>query len=143
MVHRILFLSALLGLFVGASAAQAANNDIAGKWKVQTKLVAAMDPVNSGYHVGDVRQEKWNFKISGKKAKLTTPAGSIVGAKAGKAWLFDQTFDTGYGVLVNMHIVARAYSPKLMKGTIETRYYSAQFGYELGIDAWSFVGFRS
>ncbi len=120
----------------------AATDPAAGKWKVQTKLVAAMDATNPAYKVGQVRQEKWVIKVAKKKATLKTPSGVIAGVKAGKAWLFDQTFDTGYGVLINMHIVARARSSSLLKGTIEARYYSAQFGYEIGIDAWSFTGLR-
>ena len=82
------------------------------------------------------------IKVKKKKATLRSPSGTIGGKKVGKAWVFDQTYDMRYGVVLNMHIVARARSAKLMKGTIEARYYSAQFGYQIGLDAWSFTGFR-
>lgn len=132
----------LIFLACFATDAFAAKDPISGRWKVQTKLVVAQDPTNPNYRVGDVRREAWRVQIKKKEGSLTTPSGTIAGTKAGKAWVFDQTFDLGYGVLLNMHIVARARSSELMKGTIEARYYSAQFGYQIGLDAWSFTGFR-
>ena len=137
-----LFFYLILSLCIFSSGSAFASDAIAGKWKVQTKLVAAQDAVNQNYNVGDVRRENWKVKIKKKQGTLTTPSGTISGTKIGKAWVFNQNFDTGYGVIINMHIVAKAKSSELMKGTIEVRYLSAQFGYELGIDAWSFTGFR-
>ena len=135
---------ALLAVFVlvPTASAWAARDPINGAWTVKTKLVAAMDPTNPSYRVGDIRIEKWRLKVKGKTGALTSPNGTIAGQKVGKAWVFDQAYDTGLGVVIHLHLVARAKSSDLMKGTIEARYYSAQFGYEIGIDAWSFTGFR-
>ena len=137
---RIYLASGLvLSLCLCASLAHAAD-PIAGRWKVTTTLVEAQDPTNPDYQVGDKRIEVWKIKVSRKTAALTTPAGTIAGSRVGKAWVFDQTYDTGYGVLINMHIVARARSSSSMTGSIESRYLSAQFGYEIGVDAWTFKG---
>jgi hypothetical protein len=141
-VQRLLFIAAFLFVLTPAHDAFAAKDPLTGKWKVQTKLVTAQDPVNQNYKPGDVRREAWRFKLARKQGALTTPSGVINGAKVGKAWVFEQSYDMGYGVILVMHIVARARSSELMKGTIEARYYSAQFGYQIGLDAWSFTGFR-
>lgn len=140
---KIKLFSVLMCVVIAAANDAAADKDpLAGRWKVQTKLVAAQDPTNPNYQIGDVRREAWSFKMAKKNATLKSPSGTIAGAKVGKAWVFDQGYDMGYGVLLQMHIVVRARSAGLMKGTIEARYYSAQFGYEIGLDAWSFTGFR-
>lgn len=138
----ILFFFAFMLAFISGPtpSAQAASLSVAGRWKITTKLVVAQDPTNPNYHVGDKRIETWTIKTSKNKATLKTPAGTIAGTKVGKAWVFDQTYDTGYGVLTHMHIVVRQTNSRAMKGTIEVRYYSAQFGYEIGVDAWSFTG---
>ena len=134
------WLAFLLCLVAAPALAKAKNDPILGTWKVTTKLTVAYDAVNQSYHPGDLRVEKWRIVKSGKGARLTTPSGRIVGKKIGKAWVFDQWFDTGWGIVQNIHLVARTTSSSKCQGTIEVRYYSAQFGYELGNDAWSFKG---
>ena len=139
MKPQIYLLSILL--FVFSTSTAIAAPDIAGKWKVYTTLVSAYDAVNPDYNPGDKRLEKWKVKASRKNATLTTPSGVIQGVKVGKAWVFDQFFDTGLGIITNIHLVARVQNGRL-RGTIESRYYSTQFGYLLGNDAWSFKGTR-
>ena len=130
--------------------AYAAKDPVNGTWKVATKLVSAYDPTNPAYQPGQRREETWKFSASKKTAKLTTWSGwkkrtligSINGVKAGKAWVFDAWYDTGWGIYIHQYIVARVQANGRLKGTIETAYHSAQFGYLLGKDALSFSGFK-
>ncbi len=133
----------VLSFFVAADAFAAP--DIAGRWKVYTTLVSAYEAVNPQYHPGDKRLEKWVIKAKRKKASLKSPAGTIQGKRVGKAWVFNQTYDTGYGVLIRIHLVARVYPGKKLRGTNEVRYYDSRAWLGnpiLGNDAWTFRGKR-
>ena len=83
----------------------------------------------------------WNPPWSGWKHKKLI--GSIDGARAGKAWVFEAVYNTGWGILIHQYIVARVHINGRLRGTIETGYHSAQFGYILGKDALSFYGLKS
>ena len=89
------------------------------------------------------RIERWYITGPRKAPVLRTDTGgatTITGQKVGKAWVFDDLFDTGYGIAIHMHIVLRQRKAKKMKGTIEVRYYETTFGQSMGIDAWAFSG---
>lgn len=134
--------TALLSIIFLSSAALAAD-PIAGKWKVTTILTTAYQAINETYHPGDRRIEPWRFTVRRKSATLKTPAGTITGTKVGKAWAFESQYDTGWGVIVHMYIVARVRGGNSLSGTIETRYYDSRAWLgnpQLGIDAWSFRG---
>ena len=135
----------LMGLSLTAFEDASAAADIAGRWKVYTTLVSAYQAVNQQYHPGDRRLEKWVIKVRGKKATLKSQAGTIEGKRVGKAWVFDQAYDTGYGVIIHIHLVARVYPGRKLKGTNEVRYYDSRAWLGnpiLGNDAWSFKGTR-
>lgn len=130
----------LVTLVAGVDRTDAGGNPLKGRWKVTTRLVAAQEAINPNYNVGDQRIERWKIRGSARKAVMKTPAGTIRGKKRGKAWEFKQNYDTGLGVILSMHIVARQLGDDKMRGTIKATYLSAQFGYPIGIDAWSFKG---
>ena len=135
-------LVALCLFLVAADSVFGAANPLKGRWKVTTRLVAAQDPINQGYDVGDRRVERWKIRGNKRKAVLKTPSGKIRGKRKGKAWEFDQNYVTGLGAILRMYIVARQRGQNKMRGTIKARYFSQQFGYLIGIDAWSFKGRR-
>lgn len=149
-MRRVLSLSAVLFFFLlSIDRACAAAPNIAGRWKVYTTLVSAYDPTNPDYQPGDRRLEKWVVRAKKKTATLRTPAGTIQGAKVGKAWVFESLYDTGWGVVIKIHLVARVVGGRL-RGTNEIRYYDSRFYnaawggyyYILGNDALSFRGTR-
>ena len=144
MIRKIVLSILISFLFVAPDTASAAP-DIAGRWKVYTTLVSAYQAVNPQYHPGDKRLEKWTVKAKGKKATLRSQAGTIQGKRVGKAWVFDQSYDTGYGVIVHIHLVARVYPGRKLRGTTEVRYYDSRAWLGnpiLGNDAWTFKGTR-
>lgn len=135
----LLFISVLVAEEASAAA------DIAGRWKVYTTLVSAYEAVNDNYEPGDKRLEKWAIKVKSGKATLRSHAGTIQGKRVGKAWVFDQAYDTGYGVVISVHLVARVYPGKKLKGTNEVRYYDSRSWLGnpiLGNDSWTFKGTR-
>jgi hypothetical protein len=150
MLKSFLTLTWIALCLIGSSPAEAAKNPLLGTWKVATTLVSAYDPTNPAYQPGQRREETWKFARAGTGAQLTTWAGwkhkqligSIDGTRAGKAWVFDAWYDTGWGILIHQYIVARVNNNGRLTGTIETGYHSAQFGYILGKDALSFYGFK-
>ena len=114
-----------------------------GSWSVQTRLVAASDATNPTYRPGDLRVEQWDIRQSGAALQLTTQAGTIAGAVGPNYTLvFASAWDTGLGVTSDIRIEARMTSSASMAGTIKVNYYSAQFGYQVGLDAWTFQAIR-
>ena len=150
-MKRVIPIAFFLALVCQPTMAVAKSDPIVGTWQVATKLVSASDPTNPAYTPGQRREETWKFQAQKKNMKLTTWSGwkkrkligSILGKKTGKAWVFEETYNTGWGILIHQYIVARVHTDGRLRGTIETGYHSAQFGYLVGKDALSFYGTKS
>lgn len=140
MKRRVLIALVLCSVIGVCPQAFAARKKLTGKWRVKTTLVAAQDAVNPDYQVGMNRVERWYVTGSKNAPVLRSDTGgatTITGHKEGQAWVFEDWFDTGYGIAIHMYIVVRQTNARKMKGTIEARYYETTFGQIMGIDAWS------
>jgi hypothetical protein len=144
-MRKVFIFAAVLSLCLVASPVEAKRKSkkLTGTWRIKTTLTAAQEAVNPNYEAGMNRIENWYMTQNKKTAVMhsdTSSGETINGQKVGKAWVFDQMYDTGYGIAIHMHIVFRNFRGKRLKGTIEARYYETLFNQIMGIDAWSFKG---
>lgn len=138
----VLWLAALIAFSI-VNLALAQIIDCSGTWTVQTRLVAASDATNQNYRPGDLRMEQWMIRQSGTALQLMSQAGTVAGTIGqGYSMVFASAWDTGLGITSDIRIEARLTSSASMAGTIKISYYSAQFGYQVGLDAWTFEAMR-
>lgn len=153
-------------LAVAAPTPARAAVSLTGTWTVTTRLVAAQEKINPDYEVGDARRETWRITTAGDRSTLRSPVGTVRGRRAGKAWAYDGVFPFADPVVIKVHIVARRFSARGMRGTTEASYWDVRYarggmlydpgaeqgraggywdpslGLKLGLDAWSFRGTR-
>ncbi|MCC6750368.1 MAG: hypothetical protein IT371_22070 [Deltaproteobacteria bacterium] len=111
--------------------------DFFGVWDVNTKLVAGSSPVNPQYKEGDIRADAWTIAGTLDQASLTGNQGTVPGRIVGTTATFDIQVNTGLGIVAKGHFELFLTGSRSLKGTINADYFSAQFGYKVGMDAWS------
>ncbi len=142
-IASVFSLAVLLAVPAG-DVAHAQMFNCAGTWTVQTRLVAASDATNQTYRPGDLRVDQWYIQQSGTALQLTSNAGTVAGQIGnGYTMVFAGAWDTGLGITSDIRIEGQMQSTASMVGTIKVNYYSAQFGYKVGLDAWTFQAMRS
>lgn len=135
---------AALCVLAASDVAVAQMFDCSGFWAVQTRLVTASDAANTSYRPGDMRMEQWGIRQAGSALQLTSRVGTIAGGIGpGYTLAFAGTWDSGLGAKGDIRVEAQMRSPNAMAGTIKVNYYSAQFGYQIGLDAWTFEAVRA
>ena len=118
------------------------GEDFFGVWDVNTKLTAGSDPVNPSYKEGDLRIDVWTIAGTLDKASLTGNQGTVHGRIDGTNATFEIQVDTGLGIIAKGRFDLFLTSSASLKGTIKADYYSAQFGYKVGLDAWTAEGVK-
>ncbi len=111
--------------------------DFFGVWDVNTILTAGSDPVNPSYKEGDLRIDVWTIAGTLEKATLTGNQGTVPGRTTGTVAAFEIAANTGLGIIAKGKFDLYLTSSASLKGTITADYFSAQFGYKVGLDAWT------